>query len=175
MGLVSIAFVAALVLLTVVVSVLVARLMQYRETPVTSREDIDLSRYAPMAHLLDPEEAAFLASQAGSTPQQVRAFRKGRRGIFRSYLRELTADFQALHAEAREIVAVSPEKNPGLVEMLMRLQFQFWFSIARLEAQLVLDAAGMGQVDPRRLLDAVGSLNAAIVQATSVPGPVPIR
>jgi hypothetical protein len=87
-------------------------------------------------------------------------------------LYELAADFQSLHAEARQIVAASPEKNPELVEMLLRQQFQFWASIARLEGQLALDAVGIGRVDPRRLLDAVEALNAAVARATAGPGPM---
>jgi hypothetical protein len=70
---------------------------------------------------------------------------------------------------------VSPEKNHELVEMLLRQQVQFWAAILGIETQLVLDAAGIGRVDPRRLLDGVEALHAAVVRATAIPGPIPVN
>lgn len=156
------------------VALLLSRLMEYRREFAGQGEDFNPSRYAPMGRLLDPSEAAFLAAQPGTTAQELREFRSSRRRIFRMYLRELTRDFMALHAEARELATASPDRNPELVEMLLRQQVRFWMSVASLEASLVMDAAGLGSVDPRRLLDTVESLHVAIVRATAVPGPIPV-
>jgi hypothetical protein len=175
MGFTSIFLIVVAVALTAFAAFAAARVMQYREAVPQRDDNIDLSRYAPMGRLLDPEEAAFLAAQPGTTPQQVREFRQSRRRIFRSYLRELSADFQVLHTEARQLAAVSPEKNHELVEMLLRQQVQFWAAILGIETQLVLDAAGIGRVDPRRLLDGVEALHAAVVRATAIPGPIPVN
>lgn len=155
------------------VAILLDRLAQYRRE-LAGESDFNPSRYAPMGRLLDPSEVAFLAAQPGTTAQELREFRTSRRRIFRMYLRDLTRDFMALHAEARELVAASPDRNPELVEMLLRQQVQFWMSVAGLEASLALDAVGLGSVDPRRLLETVESLHIAVVRATSVPGPVPV-
>jgi hypothetical protein len=126
-----------------------------------------------MQRLLDPEEIAFLRSQPGMTEADIAAFTKKRRQIFRMYLRELTADFQSLHAQARELVTVSPDKNPELVEMLLSQQVRFWTAIARIEFELALSAAGLN-ADPSRLLETVEALHTAIVRATALPGPVPV-
>lgn len=173
----TIASMIALILAAIVfvsVALLLARITQYRQESEEEREEFNPSRYAPMARLLDPSEVEFLASQPGTTSQEIREFRAARRGIFKMYLRELSSDFMVLHAEARLLAAASPEKNPDLVEMLLRQQVRFWVSIVGLEAQLALDAAGLGSVDPRRLLDTVESLHSAVARATAVPGPVPV-
>lgn len=153
--------------------ILAARLLRYR---AAGRMDttFQISRYAPMSRLLDPQEAEFLASQPGTTSKQVAAFRKERRRIFRLYLEELAADFRVLHREARVLASVSPEKNADLVGMLIRQQVSFWMAMLRVEGELVLDAAGVHRVNPAGLLENVAELHAAIVRATTVPGPVPV-
>lgn len=156
------------------VGMMVAKLMQYRDAESHENEEFSASKYAPMGRLLDPEETAYLASQPGTTAADIREFKNARRRIFRMYLRELTSDFTTLHAEARQLVAASPDKNPDLVEMVVRQQIRFWVSVARIELQLGLDAAGLGAVDPRRLLDTVEALHVAVARATAVPGPVPV-
>lgn len=161
------------VLATGSVALLVALLLRYRGEP---REETDYSptRYAPMTRLLDSQESAFLAAQPGVTRAELAAFRKQRRGVFRLYLQELVGDFSAMHTEARLLAAASPEKNPELVGMLMRSQVRFWASLALVEMQLVLDAAGAHRVHPDGLLENVATLHAALVRATTVPGPVPV-
>ena len=156
-------------------AVLVARLMQYRNTPQADDPEVfSLVRYAPMARLLDPADVAFLAAQPGMDAKAVEKFKLERRRVFRLYLRELVADFGLLHRQARELVAVSPDKNADLVENLVRLQVRFWGAVASVELQLALQHLGIGQVDAGRLLDAVDSLHSAVVRATSIPGPIPV-
>ena len=157
------------------VALTVAKLMAYRDAGETlENEEFNPSKYAPMTRLLDPSESAYLASQAGTTAAEIREFKNARRRIFRMYLRELAADFALLHAEARQLVAASPDKDPELVAMVLRQQVRFWVSVARIEVELGLEAAGIGAVDPRRLLDTVEALHVALARATAVPGPVAV-
>lgn len=154
------------------VSFLTARLLKYRNSP-TPDTAFQPSHYAGMHRLLDPDEAAFLRSQPGMTEADIAAFSKKRRQIFRMYLRELTADYQNLHAQARELVTASPDRNPELVEMLLGQQVRFWAAIARIECELALSSVGL-TADPSRLLETVGALHGAVVRATALPGPVPV-
>ena len=151
-----------------------ARLLRYRTAAAEEQPPYDAARYAPMQRLLDPADLAFLASQPGITAQDVARAQRDRRRIFRTYLYELGADFERLHAEARELVAASTEANHELVENLIRLQARFWMAVVGMEFQLALDSVGIGQVDPSRILEAVDSLNAAIARATAVHGPVAV-
>src|SRR5690348_2533316 len=107
---VSVLMVIVLVAAVLGVSFVAARLLEYRGASA-SEDSFQPARYAGMQRLLDPEDVDFLRSQPGTTNSEIEAFKKKRRQIFRMYLRELTADFQNLHAEARELVTVSPEKN----------------------------------------------------------------
>lgn len=153
-----------------------ARLMQYRHASRPEDSDtFQLARYAPMARLLDPAEATFLAAQPGVDAQAVARFQKDRRQIFRMYLKEVSADFRQLHAEARQIIAASPEPNSALVESLVSIQFRFWAALALVEIELALADFGFGNANPGRLLNVVESLSNTLVQTTTVPGPVPVR
>lgn len=156
-------------------AVLVSRLMRYTMTSVADGEDdFSPAHYAPMARLLDPAEAAFLAAQPGVTSRDIARFQCERRGIFRMYLRELAADFASLHKRAREYATLSPEKSPDLVRNLIHVQFRFRAALFSVELQLALAEIGLGHVDAHRLLDAVESLHAALLAATVPPGPVPV-
>lgn len=169
---VSVLMLVVLVAAVLGVSFFAARLLAYRNAPA-SETSFQPAHYAGMQRLLDPEDVDFLRSQPGTTDSDIEAFKKKRRQIFRMYLRELTADFQNLHAQARELVTVSPDKNPELVEMLLKQQVRFWVAIARIECGLALSAVGVS-VDPRSILDTVDALHSAILRATALPGPVAV-
>ena len=160
---------------SVAVVAFTARLMQYRHARPEDSDTFQLARHAPMASLLDPAEVAFLAAQPGVDAQAVARFQKERRQIFRMYLKELTADFRQLHAEARQIVAAAPEPNSSLVEALVSVQLRFWTALASVEVELLLADLGFGNANPGRLLNVVESLSAALVRTTAAPGPVPVR
>jgi hypothetical protein len=168
----SVLMVVVLIAAVAAGSFLAARLLQYRNTSAMDT-GFQPAHYAGMHRLLDPEEVAFLRSQPGMTDADIETFTQKRRQIFRLYLRELTADYQNLHAQARELVTLSPDKNPELVKMLIGQQVRFWAAIARIECELALQAVGFA-ADPRSILDTVEALYSAILRATALPGPVPV-
>jgi hypothetical protein len=112
-----------------------------------------IARYQPMEHLLSGEDFAFLASQPGYQPEIGARWKRERRRIFRLYLHELKRDFQRLHAEARVMAANAGAESAELVEILMRQQFAFWRAMAGLEVRLALQAAGIGKVEVRPLIE----------------------
>jgi hypothetical protein len=161
-----------------------ARMRRYWQAKPRENETYSPERYAPLAYLLDPSELDFLAEQLGATTKDLAAFRKERRQIFRMFVSELAADFSALHAEARQLVATEPEAHPELVELLLRQQGRFWGSLVEVEWQLTCEAllgdtqmgrwVGWETVNPAKLLKVAEALHQALVQATFVPGPVPV-
>jgi hypothetical protein len=122
-----------------------ARLGEYRSAGRRSRRDQEdflagdhpMERYRPMARLLGGEDASFL-SRNTNCPKVAARWERSRRRIIRLYLRELVADFQYLHAQARALVAQSPEQYSSLLPMLFRQQITFWRLLAMIELRLSL-------------------------------------
>jgi hypothetical protein len=159
---------SALVLLAVLVAM---RLHAYRTAADTGRnesDDISLVHYQPMARLLAEEDFQFLAAQPGYRPEMGAKFRRERTRIFRMYLRELARDFHRLHAQARAILAESPEQHGEMVGVLIRQQLNFWRAIAGVEVRLVAVQAGMGKLDVGRL---VGVVEAMRIDVARLSGP----
>jgi hypothetical protein len=161
-------------LLAVALGILLVRMLSYRRPFVGDDPppEFSLSRYQPMAQLMSGDDLQFLSGQPGVTRVQHQRFKRNRRRVFRLYLRELAADFQLLHRQAREIVAESPQANAASVGSILRLQVDFWRFLALIELQLVLDQMGVGTVDSRRLLETVNALHASVSRASAGPGPV---
>jgi hypothetical protein len=139
----------ALLLLVVVAG----RLWRYRRTPDNADclNGFSLARYEPMTRLLSREDLEFLAALPGYRPAIGSKLERDRRRIFRMYLRELAADFQALHASARKMASISPEQHSDVVGSLVRQQVTFWFALTAIEVRLMLPrAAG---VDVRGLVE----------------------
>jgi hypothetical protein len=172
MTLTSVVLLAAVAFGVAGVALLLGRLHAYRGQDTENKNGYSPAYYEPMRQLLDPQDVDFLASQPGVGRDQISEFNRNRRKIFRMYLRELAADFRALHRQARELVAASPEKSGDLVEMLLRQQVRFWMGLVAIEMQLAMESAGLGAVNPKRLLETVDALHAAVTHATASPGPV---
>ena len=75
--------------------------------------------------------------------QIVARWDRTQRRVVRVYLRETARDFRRLHAEARALVAESPEQYSDLVGVLMRQQVTFLRAMAGIEIRLALSAAGL--------------------------------
>src|SRR4051812_26598091 len=112
-------------LIAVALGILLVRMLSYRR-PLSSEDvpaEFSLSRYQPMTQIMADEDAQFLSGQPGVSVTLQKRFKRNRRRVFRLYLRELTADFGALHERAREIAADSPAGNSALIGSLVRMQF----------------------------------------------------
>jgi hypothetical protein len=151
------------------------RLLGYRNTGA-GRETLGevvaetaKDRYRPMARLLDSEDLRFLESRPGYRREMGTRLRNSRRRIFRMYLKELSADFQNLHAAARRMVAEAPEQYADLVPLLMRQQAAFWLALAGIEMRLALSWAGFAPSDARVLVELMDQLQRALVAAAPLP------
>ena len=115
-----------------------------------------MEHYEPMARLLAREDLEFLRDTVGA--RTAARWARSRRRIFRLYLRDLASDFGSLHAEARALVAESPEQYAHLVAVLMRQQITFLRAMAEIEIRLALSPVGLARVDPRKLIQAIEAM-----------------
>jgi len=150
-------------------AILALRLLRYRGAPAEtlSLQDFSISRYEPMARLLSEQDVHFLASRPGYRREIGDKLRRNRRRILRLYLRELAADFQMLHAEARKLAAVSPEQHSQLVGSLVAQQFTFWRALAVIEARLILPNAAPTNLDLRGLIASVEAVHLDLAQLSA--------
>jgi hypothetical protein len=133
-----------------------------------------LERYEPLRRLLADDDLEFLRRQR-ICPKIAARWKRARVRIVRLYLSDLTADFRRLHAEARALAAESPEQYSELVGVLMRQQVTFWRVMADAELRLTLswlglEGLGPERIDARRLVDAIGAMQAEIARTIA---PVP--
>lgn len=142
------------------------RWREYRRSSRESRQDrelqgtwgeFSLARYAPMENLLSKDELEFLASQPGYRPEIGTKFKRDRKRIFRLYLRELSADFHRLHADARKAVSDAGPEHAELVGILLRQQAAFWLAIAGIELRLLLGPV-TGGIDARGLIESIETM-----------------
>jgi hypothetical protein len=119
-------------------------------------DEFSMERYEPMARLLAREDVEFLRDTMGA--RMAARWARARRRIFRFYLRDLASDFGRLHAEARALVAESPEQYTHLVGVLMRQQIAFLRAMAEIEIRLALSPLGLRRVDPGKLIQAIEAM-----------------
>lgn len=131
------------------------------------------ARYRPMIRLLAEDDFTFLASQPGYRPEIGTKLLRERRRIFRMYLNELGRDFHRLHAEARALLADSPEQHPELVGLLLRQQLIFWRAMAGIELRLAPRAAGLGHMHARGLVEAIEQMRLDLDRVAR-PAPVAV-
>ena len=149
-------------------TLLAVRLSRYRAAENFELQDFSISRYEPMARLFSEEDLAFLASQPGYRPEIGAKLRRDRLRIFRMYLKDLAADFQALHGEARKMAAISPEQHSQLVGALVRQQFTFWHALVLIELRLTVPNSGVAMGEIRGLIASVETMRLQL-SAISIP------
>ena len=115
-----------------------------------------MERYEPMKRLLAGEDLQFLRKHACG--KIAARWDRARHRVFRQYLRDLSVDFNRLHAHARALVSESPEQYSDLVGMLMRQQVAFLRAMAGVELRLALHSVGIGTVDVRSLIGVIDSM-----------------
>lgn len=136
-------------------------------------KNFSLEKYRPMERLFLEEDFAFLSSQPGFTPQLARRLRSERRKIFRRYLRSLSRDFNRLYATIKLLLLHSAQDRPDLALLLFKQRLLFHYALAAVHCRLVLQTLGLGTVDARGLVSALGAmrdqLQALIPQAALEP------
>ncbi len=120
-----------------------------------------LARYEPMFRLLSGADADFLQRNL-HCPQVGRRWERSQRRVLRLYLKELAADFQGLHREARALVALSPEQHAHLLPFLLKQQVTFWGTLIWIEVRLSLSGSGIPRVNPEGLTGAFDALRREI-------------
>jgi hypothetical protein len=124
-------------------------------------ENFSLMSYVPMNRLLNKADIEFLRSQPGYEPGLDQKLRAERRAVFRTYLRSLTRDFNALHKATRTFVADSPVDQPELTRQIVRTSFRFWYGVSLVHYRLLLDAVNLEptSVSVADLVNATGWMN----------------
>ena len=125
------------------------------------------SRYEAASRLLAADDFQFLAGQPGYRREIGKKFLRGRRRIFRMYVRELAIDFKRVHAGARRMIAEAPEECSVQVATLMRQQAYFWWAMFVLESRLLLP--GRPQADVTPLIQAVQAVRADLNRVSARP------
>ncbi len=136
---------------------------QERKIP---EEPFSLERYEPMRRLLSAEDLEFLRRRTRIGEDAIRKLQQDRYRIFRAYLRELSADFGRLHAQARQIAASVPESEAHVVDHLIQVQIRFKVSVALVQMRLRLhEASGHGTIDVQSVLGPVAALHQSLESA----------
>ncbi len=139
----------------------------------TVEDGFSPAQYQPMLRLLGREDLEFLRQQADCGAQIASEWNRDKQRIFRMYLRELSADFRRLHRHARLLVIESPERDPALMDLLIRQQVQFWRAMVVVELRLALSHVGLAgnvgltQLDARRLIDSMQAMHAEVTRRSS--------
>ncbi len=135
---------------------------------LTSPEtDAPLARYQPMFRLLSGEDADFLQNRRHCA-NVARRWERSQHRVVRLYLKELAADFQSLHREARALAAHSPERSSDLMMVLFKQQFAFWRALVWIELRLALGGAGLPKINPTKLVGAFEAVRREISHAAAV-------
>jgi hypothetical protein len=137
-----------------------------RRNPRDVCDEFSLERYEPMARLLARDEVEFLRDAAGA--RTAARWARARRRIFRLYLRDLASDFGRLHADARALVAESPEQYSDLVGVLMRQQITFLRAMAEIEIRLALSPVGLVRVDARKLIQVIDGMRQELERSVNL-------
>lgn len=117
-----------------------------------------IATYRPMLRLLGEEDYKFYAAQRGVTAKAVREFRKERRRVFRTYLRNLVRDFHRLHLAARMTLIYAAVDRPELAQTLMKQRITFAWAVMTIECRLVLHTLGIGAIDVSQVLGALDDM-----------------
>lgn len=125
-------------------------------------------RYEPMARLTTGDDLDFLRRSRCHKSGIVARWDRARRRVLRLYLKDLADDFRTLHAEARALVAESPEQYSDLVGVLIRQQASFWRAMAGVRIRLALSSLGMGPADVRALVNCLEAMRQEIEHSVAL-------
>lgn len=140
--------------------------------PLSNSNSVPFSieRYLPMEQLLSADDLRFLQGMPGYRPEIGARWKAERRRVFRLYLEQLSVDFERLHSDARAMVAHSQSRESApLVKMLVRQRITFERAMIAMRLKLVLDAAGIGSLNPRPLLDMLEAMRLDLTRLATPP------
>lgn len=109
-------------------------------------------RYRAMDRLLSEEDQNFLRLQPGWDRRKEKNFRKARIRIFRSYVQQLSADFNRICKAIKLLIVTSEADRSDLAGLLMKQQFLFAAGMISVEFKLLLYGFGWQSVDVHDLL-----------------------
>lgn len=127
--------------------------------------DFSAERYQPMEGLLDEEDFAFLSQQPGFDFALYKKLRRERLRIFRQYLSRLIADFNRLHAVARQMLAETPGEHSDVLVRLVKLKWNFTAAVFRAEGNYLLCCVGFRTLAVRAL---IAQLEEMTAQASAI-------
>ena len=120
-----------------------------------------------MLRLLDESDIAFLANNSSCSSKTVKKLRQERRRIFRSYLSNLTRDFNRLHMAAKLRTLYSEHDRPELAAALLRQKLTFSFAILSIKVRLALHVFGVSPVRVSGLLESLDTMRIQLSDLTA--------
>ena len=141
---------------------------------VVSAEALSQADRAPLQHLRRMERllssADFEFARAhGLSQERLRRLRADRRRIYRLYLRDLIAEFNAVAQTLRLLLVTSAGDRPDLAGELSRQRFAFYRALAITQVQLALHACGFDQSLSLDMVNVVEGLRASLQQFVEMP------
>jgi len=175
MEVVILAAIVCFVLLIAGFGVLFAKLLAARDE-IFSPEDVikepfSQERYRAMERLLNEADGKFLSSHPGCTRQIERKFRKRRIRIFRAYLQLLSGDFHRICKAIRLHMIACKVDRSDLAAVVMKEQFRFAVSMARVEIKLTVYASGWSGVDTSSLIRSLDAMRDRLQTLAALPEP----
>jgi len=136
------------------------------ETADTLERVLHLSaeRYTPMLRLTDEADFRFLAAQPGFRPEMAARLRNHRYRLLQAYLRSLRSDFESVATALKYVLANANCDRPHLASLLLRSQAAFQWSFLLASTRAWAWHKGLGNVDPRKLLNAFDALQVELRQ-----------
>lgn len=138
-------------------------------------KDFSVEKYRPLERLLSEDDVRFLKEQPGYEPGMEKAFRRERRKVFRSYLKNLGQDFNRLHSALRLMVLYAPETEANLATKLVQQKAVFFAGLAMVHLRLCLHGFGLGQVDVGDLVNTLAGMREALQSMVTSAYAVPAQ
>ncbi len=128
------------------------------QTDLGWSSEFSITKYRPMERLFLEEDYDFLAAQPGFHPRIYGRLQAERRRVFRHYLRCLRKDFNRLSTAAKTLLLMAPQDRPDLARDILKARMMFSLALLGVEIRLMLQTAGLGTVDMRRLVGTMESM-----------------
>ena len=121
-------------------------------------EQVSPDRYRPMERLLTDREFRSLEAHPAISPKLLRRFRARRVSVFRGYLESLSVDYSRVCHAVKLLMVQSAKDRPDLAALLVKQRITFTLRLMIVECHLTMYALGLGKVEVRPLVAALGSM-----------------